>query len=216
MQLRDLIRSSGIAYILLFTAMTAHATLHSVVRSETHVCRQTSGIDSFYSLSTSKKVSMSLSGTTPIKNWTMKATQLSGTANLTISSDSRLERIESLDFTLPVSSLEGDEPKMDAAAYRSLKADQYPYISFVLTSATIVTSGSATLVKALGILSVAGVTRLVTLRMHSIINADGTVTFAGMQPLKMSDYNVERPSILLGAIKAGDDIELSYHLIFIK
>jgi hypothetical protein len=42
------------------------------------------------------------------------------------------------------------------------------------------------------------------------------VTFTGSQHLKMSDYDVERPSLLFGAIKASNDMTLTYKLIFKK
>ncbi len=42
------------------------------------------------------------------------------------------------------------------------------------------------------------------------------ISFAGSEQVKMSDYNVERPSILFGVIKAGDLMTLTYNLIFIR
>jgi hypothetical protein len=52
--------------------------------------------------------------------------------------------------------------------------------------------------------------------MAGEIARDGRVTFVGSEQVKMSDYNVERPSILFGVIKAGDLMTLTYTLVFIR
>jgi polyisoprenoid-binding protein YceI len=170
-----------------------------------------------YKVSPSREVVMNLLGTTPIKDWTMRAHGLTGEATMVITKDNRLSAIHALTFSLPVYNLQGDERGMDEDAYRALKADRYRDIVFNLTSATIAPQGDHLyLISALGTLTVAGVTRTVTLQMHSRVTKDGTMICTGSEALKMSDYNVERPSILFGVIKAGDGIVLTFNLIFIK
>ncbi|MDP4232455.1 MAG: YceI family protein [Bacteroidota bacterium] len=134
-----------------------------------------------------------------------------------VTDDEGLTEVRALDFTLPVCNLKGEVKAMDNDAYTALKCDRYKNITFKLISATVEPKGqNAYSVSAMGNLTVAGVTRTVTLRMRSHMDADGTITFTGAEKLRMSDYNVERPSLLFGAIKAGDVMTLSYSLIFIK
>lgn len=169
-----------------------------------------------YTMSGSDAVGVNLSGTTPINIWTMSARGISGTAQMAVT-EGRLKNIDALTFSLPVHNLKGSHSGMDNAAYDALKANQYKEIVFRLTSATVEAHGDhAYLVNALGELTVAGVTRTVTLNMHSELQPDGSVIFRGAQNLRMSDYNVERPSLLFGAIKARDEMTLTYTLIFTK
>jgi len=173
--------------------------------------------EAVYRLSNSKDVVMYLSGTTPIKDWTMCAHGLSGEALMVITRDNHLNEINSLNFSLPVGNLRGEQCAMDHDAYTALKADHYKDITFKLISATVQPMDEYTYaIAALGNLTVAGVTRIVTLKMRSQVSRDGSITFTGSEDLKMSDYNVERPSILFGTIKAGDRMTLSYTLIFNK
>ena len=170
-----------------------------------------------YKMRSTNDVVMYLSGTTPVKNWQMTAHGLRGDAQFTLSNDNQLVRIDGLNFVLPVKNLKGEEAGMDRDAYKALKADQYKEITFALRSANVTRVHCDTyLVKALGDLTVAGVTRTVTLSMQSKITDDGSIAFSGAEDLKMSDYNVERPSAFFGIIKADDHMKLTYTLIFSK
>jgi polyisoprenoid-binding protein YceI len=170
-----------------------------------------------FKLSSSKEVVMNLSGTMPLHDWTMSAHGLSGEAKMAVTTDNRLTGIQALTFSLPVHNLKGEQTAMDNDAYKALKADRYQDIVFRLISATIEpVSGKHYNVLAKGTLTVAGVTREVVLKMDGNVAKDGSISFAGSEQVKMSDYNVERPSILFGVIKAGDLMTLTYNLVFIR
>jgi polyisoprenoid-binding protein YceI len=170
-----------------------------------------------FKLSSAKEVVMNLSGTMPLHDWTMSAHGLSGEAKMAITTDNRLTAIQALTFSLPVHNLKGEQTAMDNDAYKALKADQYQDIVFRLISATIEpVNGKHYNVLARGTLTVAGVTREVVLKMDGNVAKDGAISFAGSEQVKMSDYNVERPSILFGVIKAGDLMTLTYNLVFIR
>jgi hypothetical protein len=170
-----------------------------------------------YKLSGSKEVMMNLSGTTPIKNWAMSAHGLSGEAKMAVAANNRLMDIHALSFSLPVHNLKGDRAAMDSDAYKALKADRYPAIGFQLISANIEPRNANNYsVQAHGNLTVAGVTREVVLKMTGVVANDGSLTFTGAEQVKMSDYNVERPSLLFGLIKADDMMTLTYTLVFIR
>ncbi|HZK77230.1 MAG TPA: YceI family protein [Candidatus Kapabacteria bacterium] len=167
-----------------------------------------------YRMSRANNVIMTLSGTMPLHNWSMSAHGILGNANVTFV-DHQLTSIAALTFRLPVRNLKGESAGMDSDCYHALKADTYSEIVFHLSSATIEPKkGNQYTVYAIGNLSVAGVTRTLTLAMDATVAADGSMTFAGSQSLKMSEYNIERPSRFFGAIKAGDEMMLTYNLIF--
>jgi polyisoprenoid-binding protein YceI len=177
---------------------------------------QETATEAMYRLNSSKQTSMNLSGTTPVKNWTMTANGLSGEAKICFLKGGLVD-VESLIFKLPVYNLKGEVKAMDEDAYEALKADRHKEIIFKLIDSKVSSqSNSHYLVEARGTLTVAGVTKPVTLRMNATIDRDGTVSFTGSQILKMSDYDVERPSLLFGTIKAGNEMTLTYKLNFTK
>jgi polyisoprenoid-binding protein YceI len=67
-----------------------------------------------------------------------------------------------------------------------------------------------------GKLTIAGVTRDIKMDVHSIINPDGTVTCKGSYKLNMTDYNVEPPSFMFGAMTTGDALTLNFEVIYTK
>lgn len=201
---------------MVVTSVGSHNLTISKVTFSDRKIEKVAAPESTYRLSASKDVVMNLSGTTPVKNWSMSAIGLSGEAKLGVTANG-LAAVEDLVFVLPVHNLKGEVKAMDEDAYEALKADQHKEITFKLISATIAPQpNNASMVEAQGTLTVAGVTRQVTLKMYAYVNRDGSVTFTGSKKLKMSDYDVERPSLLFGAIKASNDMTLTYKLIFTK
>src|ERR1700733_14680447 len=208
-------RTSVIASLLAVVTITANAKLgHPQSVGQTKIEKPVRDVnEADYRLSPSTDVAMNLSGTTPVKNWSMTAHGLNGDARMDVSKDRHLVGINSLNFSLPVLNLKGEQHAMDEDAYTALKADTYKDIVFKLTSATVEPqSDGFYTIEALGKLTVAGVTKTVTLKMRSQVACDGSIAFTGSENVKMSDYNVERPSHFFGIIKAGDDMTLSYTL----
>ena len=218
MLLRSITLTIGTAATLVAGGMLAGAQTVGAKPKCQHMNSITAHIaETGYKMSSSEAVVMNLAGTTPISNWSMSAHGILGTARMTISPAGQLLAINGLEFSLPVHNLRGEHKAMDEHAYQALKADQYKDITFQLRSATIEPHcDQGYLVFASGTLTVAGVTRAVTLAMHSNTRSDGSITFRGSENLHMSDYNVERPSLLFGAIKARDEMTLTYTLIFTK
>jgi polyisoprenoid-binding protein YceI len=160
---------------------------------------------------------LNLFGTSTLHDWTMSARSLQGNAQFEISGNSKLTGISALNFILPVKNLKGDKDGLNENAYDALKADKYSNIQFTMTSATISSNGGASYtIYANGNLFIAGVTRYVTMQVRTQLNADGTVTCSGTQDLKMSDFNVERPSFMFGVMKTGDELKLNYNLVFVR
>ena len=61
-------------------------------------------------------------------------------------------------------------------------------------------------------LTVAGQAQTVTMDVSGQRLADGSVTAAATIPLKMTDYGITPPTALLGTIKAGDVVKVTFAL----
>lgn len=210
MRIRPIILTISTAALLVTGGMlAAQPALRAMPRRSS--CRAP---EAGYRMSPSPSVVIKLEGSTPINTWQMSAHGISGDAQMCVTPQMQLAGIDALEFSLPVRNLRGESEAMDEHAYNALRADQYKDITFQLTSASIAPGREGYLIEATGTLTVAGVTRPVTLAMHGDVNPDGTITFRGAQNLKMSDYNVERPSLLFGMVRARDEMTLTYTLIF--
>ncbi|MEO7766945.1 MAG: YceI family protein, partial [Ferruginibacter sp.] len=120
-----------------------------------------------------------------------------------------------LSFNLPAESLKSGHGAMDKNTYKALKTDKNPSISFVLTSGNATATGTNTyLLKGMGKLTISGNTVLTDLVVTLKYNpADKSFNCSGTKKFKMTQYGVKPPTIMMGAIKTGDDIAISYNLI---
>ncbi len=160
------------------------------------------------------KSTMTLAGTSTLHDWTMVAKAFSCNAQMDVTPDNKLNAINSLALVLPIRNLKSEHDGMNDNAYEALKEDNHKDITFKLTSAKITagTAGKCT-IAAQGNLSIAGVTKGITINGAGAVAADGTITITGSVPLKMSEFNVERPSFMFGTMHVGDALTLSYSLI---
>jgi polyisoprenoid-binding protein YceI len=160
---------------------------------------------------------MTLYGTSTLHNWTMTANVFTANAQISLSSDNQLSSFNALTVTLPIHNLKSESDGMNGNAYDALKADKFPNIVFTLKSATVTPSGGNKYqIAAAGSLSIAGVTKAVTLNAVGVVNADGSVSCSGTVPIKLSDFGIERPSFMLGTMKVGDALTLNYALALVK
>lgn len=151
--------------------------------------------------------SIKVNGTSNLHNWIMQAGSFSAEAQLSLKGD-KVSDITSLTFSLPVQNLKAKEDLMNTRAYKAMKADKYPTITFKLTGADVNQSA----VKATGTLTIAGVSKAVQLQGKVVENSDGTVTITGSRGIKMSEYGITPPTFMLGALKVGDEVTVEFAL----
>ncbi|HWF43211.1 MAG TPA: YceI family protein [Candidatus Kapabacteria bacterium] len=160
---------------------------------------------------------MNLTGTSAVRNWSMSAHTFTGTADFNLSADNQLLSITGFSIRLPVYSLKSESRETEKGAYKALKADIYQNIVFALTSAQFKPSGSDHYMILLrGNLSMAGVTRVAVLKMSGAIHEDSTISCTGSLPLSFSDFDIQRPSFLMGAMKVNNRMVLDYTLELVK
>lgn len=145
-------------------------------------------------------------GTSNLHDWSMLASDFTCTGNLLIK-NGNLINITALKFSLPVNNLKSKEDLMDSRAYKALKAKAFPKITFVLTEATVIAKQKS--IKAIGNLTISGVSKKVEINSTYVLNADESVTMRATEAIKMSDYGVKAPSFMLGALRTGDDLSIS-------
>ncbi len=174
---------------------------------------------SIYKITDSKDIDMKLLGTSTLHKWSMDAKTFEGEAQFGFApgNDHELTSLKSLSFSLEVLNLKSGEKSLDKNAYKALRADQYKDILYKLISATVSPEKeNRYVIKSKGKLTIAGVTKEITMDILGIVNPDGTITCNGSDKLNMTDYQVKPPSFMLGAIKTGDAITLEFTLVYKK
>jgi hypothetical protein len=171
-----------------------------------------------HTLSNSKST-MSLSGTSSLHDWIMHSKGFTSETVFTFDSGKgkELSGIQSLEFSLPAENLKSDKKGLDKNAHKALKTSQHKNIIYKMKSSKVSHfKGETFLVSAAGNLTIAGVTKLVTLKVNCTVNADKSITCSGTQKLKLTDFDITPPSFMLGAMKTGNDVVLDFSLIYTK
>jgi polyisoprenoid-binding protein YceI len=125
--------------------------------------------------------------------------------------------LQSFCIVMQANSIKSDKgPIFDSKTHKALKVDKYPEITFLLAEpVTGIPAGAGGYeLSARGRLTIAGVTRLVTMSIKITLGCDKKITIAGSQQVKMTDYGIEPPAALFGIIKTGNIITISFSATF--
>jgi YceI-like domain len=105
---------------------------------------------------------------------------------------------------------------MDGIMWDHLKVETSPKITFLLTELTLKEAAKAKespyVFDAKGELTVAGVSKTISMPVNVMPTADKKVKISGSITVKMTDFKVEPPApkIALGMIKTGDDVKVIF------
>lgn len=160
---------------------------------------------------------VSVAGTSTLHNWDMASEN--ATCNVSFTFDgASITGLSSLAFTVNAETLKSSHSGLDKNAYKALSTGKYPQISFTSNYANIRSSGNNSyVISTKGKLTIAGVTKDVWLAGETTINpADMSVQTNGSLKIKMSEYKVEAPSFMFGAMKTGDEVTVKFNVVLKK
>ena len=163
----------------------------------------------------SKAVSISIKGTSSLHDWEMKSSEGTCEAEFAIGKSTTITSLKRLSFIIPSKSLKSGHKVMDKNTYKALKTNEHANIGFVLSNSKVKKIDESTYeVQCFGKLTIAGTTLETELLANGKLNAtDHSITFSGTKKMKMTDYNVKPPTVMMGTIKTGDEISVTYNLI---
>jgi polyisoprenoid-binding protein YceI len=155
-----------------------------------------------------------IEGTSSIHNWEMEADDFRAETLLKIDGNA-ISEISKIEFKAPVSGLKSGKGIMDNKAHDALKMKKYPEIKFALNNSSNVNiSGSnATLT---GLLTIAGKSKEVKLVVDLDVENKQKFLVSGSVPIRMSDFGIEPPTAMMGAMKTGDEVVVKFNLEFQK
>lgn len=151
-------------------------------------------------------LSLSIAGTSTMHDWTMKSAKGDVEATFTVGANGQISGLTALSFSTPAEALKSEKSGMDKNAYKALKTSKAPTLSYTLTSATI----TGNVIKCQGKLTLAGFTKETDLVGTLKANADGSLTVTGTKKISMKEYQIDPPSFMMGTIKTGNDITLTF------
>lgn len=167
-----------------------------------------------YRLDLQKKPLVEVAGTSNVHDWTMKANAVESQGTFKLNGK-ELVGVSSLSFSVQAKSLKSGKASMDTRTYKSIRADEFPKISYQLKSATVTPlQAHKYQLQTTGNLTIASATQLISLTVMATVNADGSIVCTASTPLKLTDYKIEPPSFMLGAMKVGNGLQIKFELTY--
>jgi polyisoprenoid-binding protein YceI len=166
----------------------------------------------------SKEYSVTINGTSNLRNWQEKVGAVTGEMAAAVNEDGTVDLV-SIRIKMEVLSIKSDMGRvMDNKTYEALKAATYPEILFTLSAPLKLTQvrDCPTAIPVKGNLVLAGISKPVIMLVKTFEIRQGILQFEGSQAIKMSDYGVRPPTALFGTMRAGPDITIGFKTNFIN
>lgn len=155
------------------------------------------------------KSSMTLKGTSSLHDW--KSDVLVDQMNVELHiEDADPLILGHLILNVPVKSIKSGKNIMDNKTYSALKYKDFPTISYEVE---VFDYNNGEVIASDGKLKVAGEERSVPVTaVYNKENTSKLMSFKGSVSFKMSDFNIEPPTAMLGTLKTGDEITITYNI----
>ena len=161
-----------------------------------------------------------LEGTSNVKNWTCKATQMEALIAIdAVSADSRdnitvSKSLRGVDVIVPVRMLKCGDRHMEANMYTALKAPDLPAMSYIVADfeLTPTLTDDGLTIEATGKMSIAGMERPVSMTVKTERLPDGTRRARGTAPIPMSDFGIAPPRPWFGMLRTGDKVMVQFEI----
>lgn len=167
---------------------------------------------------TIKSYTLLVNGTSNVHDWSSRATSINVTGDFVINNGS-IEKINSASVNVVAKSLKSTKNSdlMDERTYSTIKADKFPYMTFIMTKvASIQKNGAETIVTVNGNLTIAGVSKPIDLVLKCKVQPSGDLQITGSEKIQMSSFGIKPPSFMLGAMKVADEITISWDVLLKK
>lgn len=150
--------------------------------------------------------SMSISGTSTLHDWESAVEDFTATCKM----DG--DEMQSASFKAKVESIKSGTRAMDQNTYEAMESEKFPSISFI--SKSIKSDGNFITVS--GSLTIAGESKSINLKLKREQWTAESLNVSGKYTLKMTDYGIDPPRAMLGTIRTGDEVTITFDITLYK
>ncbi len=127
----------------------------------------------------------------------------------------RANGLASATLRIPVVALRSGEDGLDKNLRAALHAERAPMIELHIRACKAEEHAGTLGLTLSGTLSVAGVSREIEVAAEAAPTAEGGLRITGAHEVRMTDYQVEPPVLMLGAIKTADAVQVKFDLLLV-
>lgn len=161
-----------------------------------------------------KSHSIVVSGTSNLHDWTADVLKAKGVFRVRVEGN-KITDIQGVELKVDAQSFNSSKGSiMNSKINDAIKSKKYPEINFKAIKLNSITNkGGETQISSSGILTIAGNSQNVTINAVGKILSNGEIELTGTQKVKMTDYKVEPPTAMFGALTTGDEVTISFKVV---
>jgi polyisoprenoid-binding protein YceI len=96
---------------------------------------------------------------------------------------------------------------------KALKVDKFPTIVFKVDSYDLAKAADAVAVTLNGTLTLGGVEKPITVAAQAKAGDNGTLLVSGTQEVRMTEFGLKPPSLMLGTMKVDERIKVGFDVV---
>jgi hypothetical protein len=156
-------------------------------------------------------------GTSSVRSFKCTAKQIDATVDAA-STDAATavlagtKAVRSVELQVPAAKLDCGNGTMNGHMLKALKADRAPTIVFQLSSYELAPEGATSKVRMSGTLNLGGTERPIQLDANAAAGPNNSLKVTGSAPIRLSEYGLKAPSLMMGTMKVGDQVTVRYDL----
>jgi len=158
-----------------------------------------------------------LSGTSTVRSFECSATEFDAKVDALPNAVTGVlngdKAVTAVELRVPTSRLDCKNGTMNEHMLKALKAKENPTIVFKLESYELAKATDAVRVTLNGTLSLGGVDKPITLTANATQGPSGALRIAGTHELRMKDWGLKPPTLMLGTMKVDERIKIAFDLV---
>jgi polyisoprenoid-binding protein YceI len=156
-------------------------------------------------------------GTSTTRNYNCEATVFTTAVNATTPGAAAAvaagqKAVTTVSLEVPVEKLDCRNGTMNGHMLKALKANEHATISFQMASYELATADEGTKATLTGSLTLGGVTRPISISAVAADQGNGTMRVTGAHDLRMTEYGIRPPSLMLGTMKVNERVKVGFDL----
>ena len=157
-----------------------------------------------------------IEGTSTVRSFTCEAAQVGGkleTAAGSLDVAALDGAVREAEVVVDATTLDCNNGTMNGHMRKALKVTEHGTMTFRLTGYEAVASGAGAQVTLNGTLRIAGKEQAISAAAVATQAADGGIRVKGSHTIRMTEFGVKPPSLMMGTMKVHDPVELNFDLV---
>lgn len=121
--------------------------------------------------------------------------------------------VNSVTLDVPTEKMDCGNGTMNGHMMKAIKGKENPTITFTLSSYDLAKAADGVAVKIAGALTLGGVKKDITFDATAKAGPDGTLLVSGKYPLRMTEWGLKPPTLMLGTLKVNELVNVNFELL---